>query len=391
MSKGSVYQRASDGRWIGAYVVGWTERGTVRRITVSADTRDAAKARLRQRIREIEDGANLSLNPRTTVKAWAEEWLPIAERTLRPNAYTASASALRKWIVPTIGHKRLDQLAPADVRLIDANQRAKGLKESSRKRTHSVAISLLKAARAEGHGVPLRVLEVPAPRTIEGSTRTEIPLDDATRLLRAAAEDPAGARWVAALLQGMRQGECLGLTRDQIDLERGVLILSWQLQPLPYRVKRDRTSGFRVPDSYESRQVRGRWHLVRPKSKAGWRVIPLVPWMSAALANWMEIMPESPHGLLWHYPVGDPPKRDDTAWYALQDRAGVSAPDGGHYTIHQARHTTATLLLEAKVDPAIITAIMGHSSIVSTRGYFHARTDMLLGALELVAERLALP
>lgn len=383
---GSVYQRKSDGLWIGTIQAGWTERGTRRRITVSAPTEAKAKVRLRDKIRQLEDeGAGGAVNSRTTVKQWADEWLPIAERTLRPNAFLATSSAVRKWIVPTIGHKRLDELAPADVRKIHEAQRAKGLAESSRRRCHSTTMSLLRAARAEGYGVPARVLEVPAPQG-SGQTRDEIPVEDAIKILQAAADDPAGARWVAALLQGMRQGECLGLTREAVDMARGIITLSWQLQPLPYNVKRDPSSGFRVPDGYEHRQIRGRWHLTRPKSKAGWRVIPMVPWMKAALEQWIEVMPDAPEGLLWHHPVGDPPKRDDAAWYALQERAGL----GERYTIHQARHTTATLLLEAGVDPAVITAILGHSSYATSRGYMHARTELLLKALEQVAERLAL-
>ncbi len=41
-----------------------------------------------------------------------------------------------------------------------------------------------------------------------------------------------------------------------------------------------------------------------------------------------------------------------------------------------ARHTPATLLLEAGVDAHIIASILGHSSIVTTRGYQH--TDLTL-------------
>jgi site-specific recombinase XerD len=39
--------------------------------------------------------------------------------------------------------------------------------------------------------------------------------------------------------------------------------------------------------------------------------------------------------------------------------------------VHEARHTTATFLLAAGVDPGVVTMIMGHSSIATTRGYQH--------------------
>lgn len=385
---GSIYQR-KDGRWVGAISLGWTERGTRRRVTVTAATKPEAKRRLRERIRAIEAGGVAEQSAHTTVKVWTDVWLPIAERELRPNSMTATRSAVRKWIVPTIGHRRLSDLTPADVRAVATAQRAAGRTSSTQRRTHSVLMGVLQAAVNEGHAVPSRVLAVPAPEA-STSDRQDIPVPDALRMLQQAAEDPAGARWVAAFLQGIRQGEALGLTRDAVDLERGVIVLSWQLQPLPYNVPRDRSSGFRVPDGYESRQVRGRHHLVRPKSKSGWRVLPMLPWMDSALRAWFEVMPDSPHGILWHYPSGDPAKLDDAAWYALQDAAKVRHPSGRHFTVHEGRHTTANLLLEAGVSPAVITAILGHSSFASSRAYLHTKTDALAEALGKVADRLAL-
>lgn len=387
---GSIYQRA-DGRWIGAKDVGWTRSGKRRRVTVVASTEAQAKVRLRDRVKEIEGEGSAGLDPRVTVKTWADQWLPLVARTLAPHSYTATRSAAAVWIVPTIGRRRLSELTPADVRATSEAARTAGKSLGTQRRIHSVTITMLKAARDEGHAVPARVLEVKAP-TAGVTDRAALSVPEATAVLIEAAKLPHGSRWAAALLQGMRQGECLGLTWEQVDLDRGVLVLSWQLQPLPYCIPRDRRSGFRVPDAYESRQVDGRLHLVRPKSRAGWRVIPLVPWMVSALREWREVAPDNPAGLVWTRPDGKPirSKDDDAEWYALQDAAKVKHPAREHYTVHEARHTTATLLLEADVAPEVITQIIGHSSWASTRTYLHVDTTRLVAALEKVAERLEL-
>jgi site-specific recombinase XerD len=65
-------------------------------------------------------------------------------------------------------------------------------------------------------------------------------------------------------------------------------------------------------------------------------------------------------------------------------------PSGRYYVPHEARHTTATLLLEAGVDHHVITAILGHSSIVTSRGYQHVRTQLASKALEQIAAQLQL-
>lgn len=389
---GGLSQRKGDGLWVGTIEAGWNANGTRRRITVSSKDYETAVRKLRDKQRALSLAADTGVSPRATIKSWAEQWLPMQERRLRPNAYNATASAVRLWIIPTIGHKRFDALTPADMRTPVNAQRAAGRSSSTQLRTHSTLMSLLKDAQIEGYPVTERLLKVKAPAAAV-SDRSDMSVEEAGRMLATAAETiPHASRYVAAFLQGMRQAECLGLTWPEVDTGVGTLTISWQLQPLPYRVKYDRSSGFRIPDGYEARQLKGRLHLVRPKSKAGVRVVPLVPWMRNALAAWREIAPESPHGLVWPMENGDPrtSKIDDADWYELQDAADVRHPSGRLYTIHEARHTTATILLELGVDPEVIIKILGQSTILSKRPYSHVRNPLVLDALEKVAGRLSL-
>ena len=387
---GSITQR-KDGRWIGAFDAGWTAKGTRRRITVSAKTKPECKRKLDARKQQFDRDGTSDVSTKATVKSWADQWIEHQERHLRPSSFSTTRSAVAKWIIPTIGHRRFDLLTPADVRAVDDAQRAAGLSTSTQRRTRSVLSSLLKDAMAEGYPVPPRVLVLKKPvRAV--SDRNALSVQDALAVLAQASQLPHGSRWVAALLQGMRQGEALGLTWPEVDLARERLTISWQLQSLRYRVPYDRTSGFRVPDGYEARRLHDSLHLVRPKSQAGWRVIPLVPWMTAALTAWEAAAPPCEHGLVWPNLNGTPTyyKVDDAEWYGLQGAAEIGHPAGRYYTVHEARHTTATLLHEAGVDPTVIIAILGHSSIVTSRGYMHASVDRARDALEDVAKTLQL-
>lgn len=388
---GSLYQRKSDGLWIGTLEAGWTAEGRRRRVTVSAKTEPLAKRKLRDKRLELDRDGVTAVSARDTVKVWAETWLPIEQRRLAPNSYNATETAVNRWIIPTIGRKRFDALTPADVRAVADAQRDAGLAGSTQVRTHSALMSLLKAAVLEGYPVPQRVLMTKPPAGSK-SDRTDVPLDEALAVLEQASYLPHGSRYVAGLLQGLRQGEALGMEWDRIDFDANTMTVDWQLQPLKYKIARDRKSGFRIPDGYEARQLKGQLHLVRPKSDSGRRVIPLVPWMRAALLHWRDIAPPSPHGLVWPNLNGDPTyyKVDDAEWYGLQGAAEVGHPGGRYYTIHETRHTTATLLMEAGVDPVVIQAIIGHSSILTTRMYQHVKQGPAMAALEQVAERLQL-
>src|SRR5690625_1650423 len=394
---GTLY-RQEDGRWVGQLEAGWTRAGTRRRIKVSykpkpGESDRSAEAEVKRRMqakrRAIETDGMPASSRSPTVKQWTETWLEMSQHRLRPKTWANYRSTVAAWIVPIIGRKRLDKLGPGDVRSVADAQRKAGRSSQTMRHTHTVLIRCLREAIAEGHTVPQRVLLVTAPTAGE-SDRDAIAIDDALALLEAASGHPDGSRWVAALLQGMRQGECLGLTWDAVDLTRGTVDVSWQLQALPY--ESGRAGRLRIPDGYEHCQLDGALSLTRPKTGKGRRLIPLVPWMTSALTAWREAAPESPHGLVWPRADGRPQtsREDRHAWYALQDEAQVSGPGGRRILLHEARHTCATLLLEGGIDPETVKTILGHSSILVSRGYQHVSPALARQALEQVAGRLGL-
>lgn len=390
------------GRWFGVLEAGFTADGTRRRITVSDKQKSVVVRRLRAKRLELERDGAANTRRTITVAKWAGIWLESIQTKVRPSSLTTDKAAVR-WIVKTIGSTKLADLTPAHVRSVAAAIRAEGHSTSTALRYHGPLIRMLKAAAVEGYNIPPNVL-LAAPPKAAVHDRQAIGLPEALTILRHLnRRDDAGrliladsSRWSLAFLQGIRQAEAAGLTWDQVDLDARTLTVCWQAKSLPYADKADHAAGFRIPDGYETIHLVGATHLVRPKSASGWRIMPLVPWAVDALAEWREVAPPNPHGLVWPgrttragtWPKNPAADRDE--WEAIQAAVGVTHPAGRPFHVHEIRHTTATLLMELKIPESIRTAIMGHSTIASTRGYEFVDIAQSRAALEGVGRLLEL-
>lgn len=373
---------------------GWSPSGKRRRVTFKARTEVEVRARLdAARLRLAQEGPTATFRS-VTVKTWADQWIVERERTVRPGTFVADRSALQRWIIPTIGHLRLDNLTPADIRRVAQRQEDGGLALATMQRTHAVLGKLLTDAVADGYQVCQRARETASPG-LGPSGRQALSVADARKILTVAADWPDASRWIAALVEGLRPAEALGLTWEMVDLRAKTMTLAWQLKALPYVEHRNPDSGFRVPRGFESRHLEGAYHLVRPKTRAGSRVIPLVPALAESLKEWRNQC-YSPHGLVWPREDGAPRSADTDRqeWYELAEIAGVTVtlPDGTKRLplLYEARHTAATLLLASGVDETTIKAIMGHSSVLSTQSYLHTDQTRTTAALRQSAKMLGL-
>ena len=366
---GNVYQRKGDGLWVGRIDAGFTPNGKRRRATVSAKTEAQAKRKLRELSARVNAGGGIGTDARMTVKRYAEKWLEVKVTRLRPKAYNAAASPIRRWIIPTVGHRRLTELTLDHVREVERAQRKAGRKGTTAAATQRTLLNMLRDAEKDGYLIPRSVLAADTPTT-SPSDRMPIPVDELHKVLKTAASWPGGLRWLLALLYGWRQGEALGLVKDSIDLETNRFFVDWQLQALPYLDRTKKSAGFRVPDDFVTTWLVDSWHLTVPKSKAGVRSAaipePLRPLMKDAVTS-----VDNPFGLLFPSHQGRPrnDKQDRADWHELQAAAGVAHPSGRPYHVHECRNVAASRLRQLGGDDLAVKTLMGHASVQTTRIY----------------------
>lgn len=384
--------------WRGVVDLGVGPDGKRDQPTVHAKTQREAKKKLEDLMVEIRD-TGAPADKQTTIAQWAPRWLEeIAKPNVDPKTYRNYRTAVTRRIVPLLGRKKVHAVTPGDVRsLRKFVVEDQGLSTTTAREAH-IAMNLLLTAAVTERLIRRNPADgVKAPKAA-ASTRGAIPTDQALDILRTAALMPnaAGARWWFKLLGGQRQGEILGATIEDLDLDLGYYRVSWKLEALTREHGCDLVDGapscgkkkgaycplarWEDPDGFEKRQLTGAWHLTRPKSKTG-RIVPLIPQLVEAMRRHLEATAHqpNPHGLIWHMPDGSPiaPRDDGQQWRDLLQAAGVitaeqNKPKGTELTGHIARHTAITALASLGVDTQLIGEIVGHSSAKVTEIYRHA-------------------
>ncbi|MRH89203.1 tyrosine-type recombinase/integrase [Nocardia sp. SYP-A9097] len=382
----SLFKRNRDGMWVGQIELERGPDGKRRKSqpVYSADRAEAVK-KLEKLKEEVEKGVEQK-DRRLTVKVYIETWIEDVTKTrLRPHVWRSYRSAIRTRIVPSIDGRRLEALSPDDVRnmhkwiLAASNGRGGTYTTRSVEEAHNVLSAALTDAVSDGK-THRNVCElVSKPQVLSGSHGV-LSAAQAREVLLAAMRDNDAmvTRWAAGLMLGGRQGELLGLQWDRVDLEKGTLDLAWQLEWLPMHkgAKADDPKRFDVRPGFEHTPLWRGAALTRPKTTLSQRIIPIPAPLAAILTEHRKHAPANPWNLVWvtvpteksrrkiSTPVSDNADRD--GWAAALARAG--APK---VKVHAMRDTTVTLLMEAGVDARIIQAILGHSNVVTTRGYQH--------------------
>ena len=270
----------------------------------------------------------------------------------KPGAIRGYEQALRLRVLPDLGHRKLAEITRVDLQdLVDALVAADWSPS-----TVVVAITPLRAIykRACNRGDvainPTTGLQLPAVRG--GRDRIASPTEAAALL--AALPDEQRTVWATALYAGLRRGELQALRWSDIDLKAGVI---------------------RVERSWDWKEG-----IVGPKSSKGDRKVPIARVLREHLAAHrlrtvgdgfvFGRTPNTP------FAPGTVTDRAVAAWTAANEKTAERTKDEGRdveaaellhrITLHECRHTFASLMIAAGVNAKALSTYMGHANIAIT-------------------------
>lgn len=330
-----------------------------------------------------------------TVAVFLAYWLEsIVKPNRAPLTYISYEGAVRLYIAPHLGAKRLDKLTVRDVRewltkLATTCQCCAQGKDAKRPKEHKIPEKVrrccavgacceqypsrrqIQAARdalraALSHAVieeeisknVAKLVTVPKPRRRKIKAWS---VAEASTFLEHAVTtgDPLYAAWVLALTLGLRRGEILGLTWKSVDFDAGELYIDHQLQRagrevLHRETKTEDSDDFLpLPDLCLTalRQRRQRQAADRKAVGELW---------------------QGTHGLIFTTRYGTPIEPGNlTRTFALRcRRAGVR-----QIPLKNTRHTTGSLLVALKVHPKVAQRILRHSQFAMTFDVYAEASD----------------
>jgi integrase len=359
---GSIYQRASDKKWV-AYVK--MENG--KKKYVYGNTKTEASKKLKELQRTIDAGTCITARAET-VEAYMRYWLDIHKVKLKPATHFAYGNYLTTAL-KHIGHIKLQKLTGEHLQKM-YTELQKTHKPSSIYTLHGIIKTAMKAAIRWKRIARNPCDEIDAPI----NSRDERPVLNAeqSRALLAVAQGTDLECFLAmALTTGMRRGEMLGLRWADIDMIGKVL-------------KVQRTASYtKLPgEKYGFIET-------SPKTKSSRREILLTDFLISMLKTHKKKQVEmrlqarqrwADKDLVFCNALGEhlPVKRLTTHYRILLQQCNLP-----QIHIHDLRHSASTLLLSMGVPMKVVQEILGHSSIVITMNiYGHIADGMQENATE---------
>jgi integrase len=308
-----------------------------------------------------------------------QKWLPAQRAQLRPSTLDSYERNVRLHVIPRLGNVALQQLTPEDLdgfygELLSGGRRdgGGGLSHKMVRNIHGIIHKALADAQRKGSVLRNVAALADAPK-LSASKKREMRVWNAGELrdfLLGVADERVHAAFFLAAHTGMRRGEVLGLRWADIDLDKARLSVRQAIISVAYQVKVSdvKTGTGRRTINLDARTVG-----------------VLRAWRKAALAERMLVGPAfTDNDLVFPRPDGTPTHPD--AFSQTFDRAVVRM-GLAVISLHDLRHTHATLLLRAGVPVKVVSERLGHANPAFTMTvYQHVIPGMQEEAASLFAE-----
>jgi integrase len=217
--EGTIYRR-KDGRWEARYTI-HTAEGR-KRPPIYGKTRSEVAAKLAKAMAD-RDGGLVFDDEKMTVGKYLDRFLYDAVRdTIRESTFSRDEYLVTNHIKPALGRLKLKNLSALHLQGLYRECLDSGLSGSTVLKIHHVLHKALDQA-VKWTLIPRNPADAVKAPSASSKEMHPLSADEARQLLEAAHGDRLEALYVLAVHTGMRRGELLGLTWEDVDLDNATV------------------------------------------------------------------------------------------------------------------------------------------------------------------------
>lgn len=314
-----------------------------------------AKKAAEKVLEELKKAYGLQLNEELegiTFKEFAEMYIANLKIYKEPNTVITYEQTIAKF--EKLADTELDKISPVHIqRCIDGMVNG-GLGSSTIKAHTTRLRTIFKNAISPYRVIvenPVSDLKIPEKK--ENAKIKALNISDLEKLLSGIKNHRYYLMSLLASKCGLRLGEIIGLTKDDIDYKKEQININKQWK----------------------RRKDGSWGFGSLKSKSSYRIVPAPPSVLQALKEYSKISPAS----------------IDKRFFPYSHSGGINSYIAKQYkdlgydiTIHDLRHTFASLLIANGTDFRTAAQILGHTPEETIRTYSHVTSDMMERAAKTI-------
>ena len=211
------------------YTVG-IDPGTGKQIqkSISGKTQREVTRRLKEITTSIDTGTYLP-SCKLTVGEWLNTWISEYTADWKPLTVSNYSKQIKKHLIPRLGAAKLEDLDTHTIQLFYNSLTKSGLAPKTVKNIHGVLHAALEQAISNGYIHKNPTAGCKLPKVVRPEIKPLEP-EEIARMLKEAKKDAYDNLFIVAMFTGMRQGELLGLSWDNVNFKAGQITIKQQLQ-----------------------------------------------------------------------------------------------------------------------------------------------------------------
>ena len=184
--------------------------------------------RLKEITTSIDTGTYLP-SCKLTVGEWLNTWISEYTADWKPLTVSNYSKQIKKHLIPRLGAAKLEDLDTHTIQLFYNSLTKSGLAPKTVKNIHGVLHAALEQAISNGYIHKNPTAGCKLPKVVRPEIKPLEP-EEIARMLKEAKKDAYDNLFIVAMFTGMRQGELLGLSWDNVNFKTGRITIKQQLQ-----------------------------------------------------------------------------------------------------------------------------------------------------------------